>query len=74
LGEAISRHRAYLDTATRLQARRARQEEMWVDESVRARFGTAGLAAARKLDFAGGPFARERALTAELDRRLRLAN
>lgn len=74
LGEAISRHRAYLHAARRLQARRARQEEMWVEESVRARFGTAGLAAARKLDFAGGPFARERALTAELDRRLRLAN
>jgi LAO/AO transport system kinase len=72
LGEAIARHRAYLDAARRLQARRARQEDMWVEESVRARFGTAGLAAARKLDFAGGPFARERKLATELQDRLQI--
>src|SRR5207245_10990259 len=39
VAEAISRHRAYLETGGRLQARRARQEQMWVEESIRARFG-----------------------------------
>jgi LAO/AO transport system kinase len=71
LGAAIARHRAYLAEAGRLQKRRARQQEMWIAESVRARFGTAGLAAARDLTAEGGPFARERSIAAELERRLR---
>jgi LAO/AO transport system kinase len=73
LGEAIARHRAYLAAEGRLDARRARQQEMWVEESIRTRFGTVGLAAARRVDARGGPFARERVIEAELDRRLRLA-
>jgi LAO/AO transport system kinase len=73
LGEAIARHRAYLAADGRLKARRARQQEMWVEESIRARFGTAGLAATRGVAAAGGPFARERVIEAELERRLRLA-
>jgi GTPase len=71
LGEAISRHRAHLDADGRLAARRAHQQRMWVEESVRARFGTVGLAAARSLNPEGGPFARERAIAAELGPRLR---
>jgi LAO/AO transport system kinase len=73
LGEAISRHRAYLGADGRLEARRARQQEMWIQESVRSKFGTAGLVAARRLKAGGGPFPRERAIAAELDRRLRPA-
>jgi hypothetical protein len=46
---------------------------MWVKESIRARFGTSGLAAARHVMAEGGPFARERKIAAELERRLRLA-
>jgi LAO/AO transport system kinase len=71
LSAAIARHRAYLAHAGRLQKRRTRQQEMWIAESVRARFGTEGLAAARALAAEGGPFARERAVAAELERRLR---
>jgi LAO/AO transport system kinase len=73
LGEAIGRHRAFLDNADRIQQRRARQQEMWIEESVRAKFGTAGLSVARTLDARGGPFARERVIATELERRLRLA-
>jgi LAO/AO transport system kinase len=70
LGEAISRHRAYLAADGRLDARRLRQQGMWIEESIRAKFGTAGVAAARGLDADGGPFARERAIAAELERRV----
>jgi LAO/AO transport system kinase len=73
LAEAISCHRAHLAAAGRAEARRAHQQEMWIEESIRARFGTAGLAAARSLDAQGGPFARERVIAAELNRRLNLA-
>jgi LAO/AO transport system kinase len=73
LQAAIDAHQAHLAADKRLQTRRLRQEEMWIEESIRARFGTAGLAAARSLEAQGGPFARERVIAAELDRRLRLA-
>ncbi len=39
LGEAIERHRGHLAEAGRLEARRARQQDMWIEESIRARFG-----------------------------------
>jgi LAO/AO transport system kinase len=73
LGTAITRHRAYLAEAGRLEKRRAEQEGMWLQESIRAKFGTAGLAAMRGLAAEGGPFTRERALAAELQARLRAA-
>jgi LAO/AO transport system kinase len=73
LGEAIGRHRAYLSAEGRLEARRARQREIWVEESIRARFGTAGLAEARGVAAAGGPFARERKIATELQGRLRIS-
>jgi len=73
LRAAIDAHRAHLAAGKRLEARRARQEEMWIEESIRARFGSAGLAAARRLGGDGGPFARELKIAAELERRLRPA-
>jgi LAO/AO transport system kinase len=71
-GEALARHQGYLTEAGRREARRAGQQEMWIQESIRARFGTSGLAAARRIRTEGGPFARERKLAAELERRLGL--
>jgi LAO/AO transport system kinase len=73
LGEAIADHRNHLAAAGRLEARRLGQQEMWIEESVRARFGTAGVAAARRLHAEGGPFARELKISQELERRLGLA-
>ena len=72
LTQELTRHRAYLTEAGRLPARRAGQQTMWIEESIRVRFGTAGLAAARAIMAEGGPFARERKIAAELDRRLGL--
>jgi LAO/AO transport system kinase len=73
LGEAIARHRAFLGDARHLDMRRARQRELWIEESIRAKFGTAGLAAARGVAAAGGPFARERKIATELQGRLRIS-
>jgi LAO/AO transport system kinase len=69
LEAAIEAHRAHLG-AKGLAARRAAQEKAWVAESLRARFGTEGLRAARTLKTqARGPFGRER----EIAERLRAA-
>jgi LAO/AO transport system kinase len=73
LAAAIASHRHSLNATDRLATRRARQQEMWIEESIRARFGTAGLTAARRFSADGGPFARELKIAAELERRLRLA-
>jgi LAO/AO transport system kinase len=71
LEAAVARHRDWLGQSGRLTQRRNMQERAWVDETIRARFGNMGLAAARKLSsVAGGPFAKERAITRELSRRL----
>jgi LAO/AO transport system kinase len=71
LEAAIARHRDWLGQAGRLQQRRQAQESAWVEETIRARFGSMGLAAARKLSFdVGGPFAKERLITRELSARL----
>jgi LAO/AO transport system kinase len=71
LDDALTRHRDWLEASGRLARRRAAQETAWVEETIRARFGRIGLAAARKLmPGAGGPFARERAVARELARRL----
>ena len=69
LHRALADHRAHLGE-TRLVARRQAQEATWVEESIRARFGAEGLAAARRLTLAArGPFGRER----EIAMRLRAA-
>jgi LAO/AO transport system kinase len=69
LGTAIDEHRDWL-TGAGLAVRRARQQRAWVDDAVRARFGTAGLAIAAGLPATGGPFrqalAARRAMAARL--------
>jgi len=73
LHEALAAHRAHLGR-TRLEARRRAQEKTWVQESLRSRFGTEGLAAARRLPLsAQGPFGREREIAARLRAALRIA-
>ncbi|TCT08089.1 ArgK/MeaB family GTPase [Aquabacter spiritensis] len=68
LDAAITEHRAHLAQAGRRSARRAAQEERWVEEAIRVRFGTEGLKAVRGLSERGGPFAREAAFAARLTR------
>ncbi|HMN70944.1 MAG TPA: methylmalonyl Co-A mutase-associated GTPase MeaB [Rhodoblastus sp.] len=66
LRKALAAHRAHLGS-TRLAARRRAQEKTWVEESIRSRFGTEGVAAARRLELpAAGPFGREREIAARL--------
>jgi LAO/AO transport system kinase len=71
LDAALSAHARWLDANGRRAARRAAQQQAWVDEALRTRFGTEGLALASRLTAeARGPFGREIALGAELSRRL----
>jgi LAO/AO transport system kinase len=73
LEAAIARHRDWLGQSGRLAQRRQAQEAAWIEEAIRARFGSMGLAAARKLSLGpGGPFARERLIARELAGRLGL--
>ena len=49
-----------------------KQEAAWVDEAIKARFGSEGLEAARDIKTdAPGPFSREAALAEVLRRRLK---
>ncbi len=71
LEEAISNHLAHLSEAGRLEARRREQEDEWIAEGIRARFGSEGVAAAREIELAAkGPFSRERLVGLELKTRL----
>jgi LAO/AO transport system kinase len=71
LDQAIVRHREWLAQGDRLHRRRERQEEAWVEEAIRARFGSAGLTAARGIAMpAAGPFTRERVVARALGARL----
>jgi len=73
LEAAVARHRDWLGPSGRVARRRELQESAWVEETIRTRFGSMGLAAARKLSRgAGGPFAKERFIARELTRRLGL--
>ncbi|MFG1463113.1 GTP-binding protein [Xanthobacter sp. DSM 24535] len=66
---AIAAHRAHLEQDGRLATQRAGQAERWVEEAIRLRFGTEGLAFARRMAVAEtGPFAREAAFAARLTR------
>jgi LAO/AO transport system kinase len=69
LGAAIEAHQDWLGTM-RLADRRRAQEAQWVEEAVRTRFGTAGLAAIGGDAPADGPFSREHAVTRSLIERL----
>jgi LAO/AO transport system kinase len=73
LEAALVDHRAWLTDDERLARRRRAQELLWIEQAVRARFGSAGLSAMRaRLLRDGGPFARERAISRELLARLGL--
>ena len=47
LDAALADHRAWLTEDERLARKRDAQEELWIEQAVRARFGTAGLSAMR---------------------------
>lgn len=71
LHDALAKHRAHLGAAG-LMRRRARQEEMWIAEATKSRFGSEGAAVARALPVAPqGPFGRERAISEALRAALR---
>jgi len=73
LHKALAEHRAWLTEGERLAAKRRAQEDLWVEQAVRARFGSAGLRAMRGgKPHRGGPFAREHAISRELLTRLGL--
>ena len=71
LHTALADHCLWAESSGALTRRRAAQQKAWVDESIRARFGSQGLLHASELHVAGeGPFARDRAIAQELARRL----
>jgi LAO/AO transport system kinase len=71
LHKALADHRAWAERGGALISRRAVQQKAWVEESIRARFGTEGLLRANAiLVEEEGPFAKERAIALELSRRL----
>jgi LAO/AO transport system kinase len=71
LHTALAEHRGWAERTGALKRRRAAQQSAWVEESIRARFGTEGLALAGSVGATGaGPFARELAIATELSRRL----
>ncbi len=71
LDASIANHAAFLDDGGRLGRQRKEQEAAWVDEAIKARFGSEGLHAARIVDVkAAGPFSREMALAQVLRSRL----
>jgi LAO/AO transport system kinase len=71
LDQFIARHAAFLDEQDRRAARRQRQEAVWIDEAIKARFGSEGIEASRHLNVsARGPFSREAALAQALRKRL----
>ncbi|MFG1477895.1 GTP-binding protein [Xanthobacter sp. V4C-4] len=64
---AVGAHAAFLAEGGRRAAQRAVQEDKWVEEAIKVRFGTHGLARARALAVAAGtPFAREAELAIRL--------
>ncbi len=71
LAAALADHRQWLADGKRLADQRRAQEELWIEQATRTRFGSAGLGVARKkIVNAGGPFTRERAISRELSARL----
>jgi LAO/AO transport system kinase len=71
LHQALADHRGWAESSGSLWRRRLAQQKAWIDESIRARFGSEGLAGAREIAVTGeGPFAKELAIARELSRRL----
>jgi LAO/AO transport system kinase len=72
LEAALADHRAWLAQDDRLAIRRRAQQQAWIAQATRARFGSAGLEAAHQMTQGEhGPFATEHAIARELQRRLR---
>jgi LAO/AO transport system kinase len=72
LHQALARHRAWAEGSGALKGRRGAQEKAWVEESIRARFGSEGLAQANAIRHsAAGPFTRELEIARELTHRLK---
>jgi LAO/AO transport system kinase len=73
LDKALGDHRAWLAEGERLARKRRTQEELWVEQAIRARFGSAGVRAMTfKISRSGGPFTRERDISRDLLARLGL--
>jgi LAO/AO transport system kinase len=71
LDEAVETHRAFLKESNRHEKKRRRQEAAWVDEAIKARFGSEGLEVSHGIEVrAAGPFSREAALAEVLRKRL----
>ncbi|MBV8836026.1 MAG: methylmalonyl Co-A mutase-associated GTPase MeaB [Alphaproteobacteria bacterium] len=67
LDAALADHRIWLMEGKRLVRKRHAQEDLWVERTIRARFGSVGLRAARgAMARNGGPFGREHAISNEL--------
>ncbi len=65
--DAVQSHLAHVELNGTRDGRRAEQEIKWVEEAVKVRFGTNGLARMRRLPMPqGGPFTREAELAAQL--------
>jgi LAO/AO transport system kinase len=70
---ALADHRAWLAEGERLARKRRAHEDLWVEQAIRARFGSAGLRAMNmKIPRSDGPFARERDISRNLLARLGL--
>jgi LAO/AO transport system kinase len=68
---ALADHRAWAEASGAQSRRRADQQRAWIEESIRARFGSEGLRHAGEILATGeGPFAKERAIAGDLSRRL----
>jgi LAO/AO transport system kinase len=72
LDKALGDHRAWLAEGERRARKRRAQEELWVEQAIRARFGSAGLRAMNMKTSRSGPFARERDISRDLLARLGL--
>jgi LAO/AO transport system kinase len=71
LDAALADHRAWLMKDERLMRKRHAQQELWIEQAIRARFGSAGWSVMRAgLPRNGGPFRREREISNELLTRL----
>jgi LAO/AO transport system kinase len=71
LHQVLAEHRAWAERSGALKGRRDAQEKAWVEESIRARFGSEGLMRASAIQaLAAGPFTRELEIARELTRRL----
>ena len=69
--QALAAHRAWAERSGALGRRRVEQQKAWIEESIRARFGSEGLNRASEISAKDeGPFARELTIARELSRRL----